>query len=79
MTELARSARKMTHADRFPSLGGKISEMIWRQTDQILERFTKNLQQRTTKKQLNLLNHNFEKIKWTGKNKQDNLSRPITN
>ena len=64
MAELAiRSEHIMTHSDWLPnraitfsyrpaSYGGKISEFIWRQTSKIQVRFTEDLYQQTTKKEV---------------------------
>ena len=75
MAELAtRSVQKMTLADWLPSraisfsyrpasFGGKISELIWRKTNQIQVRFTEEVK---CLKKLNVLNDNFTQIfRWT--------------
>ena len=72
MAELAiQSVRQMTHTDWLPShaisfsyraatFGREISEFIWRQTNQILVCFTKDLQQQMGKDLVESLNDDFK-------------------
>ena len=97
MAELAiRSVRKTAHADWLPSraisllyrptsFGGKISDLIWRITNQIQVPFLRKIyKSKLRKKKLNVLKNNFKQRTKeidaknhdvTGKNKQVKLSR----